>query len=76
MIPGETVHSGAQQICFKCETFLPFKVLHTPAGYYIGCFCDQHGPHSRETSYYSKRRDAELDLAVILLGCKVETLRE
>jgi len=75
MLPGETVHSGAQQTCFTCGDFLPFKVLKSPAGWYIGCWCDHHGPHSRETMYYANRLDTERDLVKLLRGEQIGTLR-
>lgn len=57
MKEGETILSGANPTC--CGKVLPFKVLHTPAGYYVGTFCDSCGPYSRETDYFGTREGAE-----------------
>lgn len=60
MLPGETILSGASPVC--CGVRLPFKVLRSAAGYYIGTFCDACGPYSRETGYYPTREDAQREL--------------
>lgn len=53
MLPGETIRSGAEKEC--CGEELPFKVLKSNAGYYIGTFCPQCGPYSRESHYYTSK---------------------
>jgi len=53
MLPGETILSGAANKCEDCGVVLNFKVLHTPAGYYVGTACDC-GPYSRETGYMTE----------------------
>ena len=48
--------------CDGCGTDLPLKVLSTRAGHYLGYWCPNCGPYSRETGYMS------LDAAERLLG--------
>ena len=62
MLPGETILSGASSTC-DCGATLPFQVLSTPAGYYVGTCCPTCGPYSRETEYMSRER-AERALAL------------
>ena len=57
MFEGEAILSGANPTC--CGEVLPFQVLHTPAGYYVGTFCNACGPHSRETDYFKTNKEAE-----------------
>ena len=61
MMPGETILSGAPDTCGDCGVKLTFRVLHTPAGYYIGTQCDC-GPYSRESDYYETESGAQADL--------------
>jgi len=60
MMQGETISSGASGIC--CGKELKLEVLRSAAGYYIGTFCQQCGPYSRESGYYSTTAAAEYDL--------------
>ena len=53
MIPGETILSGAVDVCTDCKRKLKMKVCLSAAGYYVGTWCDC-GPYSRETGYMSK----------------------
>ena len=79
MMPGETIMSGDKHVS-------PFKVMNTPAGYYIGttfthckdaCIGCQGGgweePGSRETIYFKTRKEAEAYLVGFLLGDMSET---
>lgn len=61
MLPGETIHSGAPDVCKECGTQLVEQVCQSAAGYYIGtqCAC---GPYSRESHYYETREQAQSDL--------------
>ena len=34
-----------------CGKRMLLEVLHTPAGYYLGYYCNKCGPYSRETHY-------------------------
>jgi hypothetical protein len=61
MLPGETILSGASPTC-DCGTKLPFQVLSSPAGFYIGTQCSECGPWSRESGYYKTREIAETHL--------------
>lgn len=64
MLPGECV--GTDDVV--CEDghepiTLKLSVQHSAAGYYLGFFCPQCGPYSRESDYFRKREDAEAALA-------------
>jgi len=61
MLPGETIHSGAEPVCPECKVELKEEVLYSPAGYYIGTRCNC-GPYSRESHYYKNKAEAEFDL--------------
>ncbi len=60
MLPGETILSGANPDC--CGETLPFKVCQSAAGFYIGTFCDNCGPYSRESGYFPTREAAQTAL--------------
>lgn len=62
MIAGETVGSGASAGCSSegCPGARGPMVCRSGAGYYIGYWCDQCGPYSRESlDYYKTEEDAE-----------------
>jgi hypothetical protein len=59
-IPEELGHGNSK--CADCDSDLPLKVLHSAAGYYIGTFCDNCGPYSRESDYYKSREEAQRQL--------------
>lgn len=59
MLPGETIFSGAPEVCPNCDTCaLPLRVLQSGAGWYVGTYCNC-GPYSRETGYYKTEAEAE-----------------
>lgn len=58
-------------MCSACQLDLTLKVQCSKAGFYIGRFCDTHGPVTRESDYY--RTDA---LARRALRSGVYTRRE
>ncbi len=60
MTPGETIRSGASDIC--CVSKLPFEVLKSNAGWYIGTWCAVHGPYTRESGYYRTEQEAKAAL--------------
>jgi len=60
-LPGECVND-TRTVCIDCGTELNIRVLSSAAGYYIGFFCPQCGPYSRESNYYRTRAEAETDL--------------
>ncbi len=67
MLPGETISSGAPDVCDDCKKTLSNEVLQSAAGYYVGTFCDC-GPYSRESGYYSTRQSAEAALKSGVFG--------
>ena len=60
-LPKETITRGASPVC-DCGATLPFKVLHSMAGYYIGTFCDNCGPYSRQSNYFRTYEAAQVAL--------------
>ncbi len=56
-LPGETGHANSK--CIECGADLPAKILNSGAGYYIGTFCPNCGPYSRESGYYPTREAAQ-----------------
>ncbi len=57
-LPNECVNESTT-VCTGCNTTLNIRVLSSAAGYYIGFFCPNCGPYSRESSYYKSREEAE-----------------
>lgn len=57
-LPGETVGLKRFTLC-SCGNELPLLVLSSPAGYYLGFYCPECGPYSRETNYVSKEQAQE-----------------
>ncbi len=57
MMPGETIASGAPDVCRDCKVHLVNKVLLSNAGWYIGTICNC-GPYSRESGYYASVEEA------------------
>ena len=62
MIKGETILSGASDICPDCKKELVLEVHSSAAGYYLGTWCNC-GPYSRESDYYQDLEQAKSDLA-------------
>jgi hypothetical protein len=56
-LPQETV--GAYTTRCDCGQELHLGVQHSAAGYYLGFFCPNCGPYSRESGYYRTREEAE-----------------
>ena len=44
--------------CEDCGMNLDMQVLHSPAGYYIGTYCINCGPHSRDSPYTQDKEEA------------------
>jgi predicted RNA-binding Zn-ribbon protein involved in translation (DUF1610 family) len=57
-LPEECINE-TQTACMECGTVLTIQVLSSAAGYYIGFFCPECGPYSRESSYFHSRDEAE-----------------
>lgn len=45
--------------CEDCGELLPLKVLQSFAGYYVGRFCPNCGPYSRDSHYFETREQAQ-----------------
>ena len=71
MLLGETVRSGAPEICTTCKIKTFNEVLISAAGYYIGRFCNC-GPYSRESHYYPSRKAADEALATGLIKWRTD----
>lgn len=65
-LPEETV--GFHGATCDCGKELKLEVLSTPAGYYLGYFCSNCGPWSRETGYYRDKASAQANLDLIQVG--------
>jgi len=74
VLPGETVGSAHGVTC-DCGKHLTLKVLSSAAGHYLGYFCPECGPFSRETGYFSSQKDAETEYMKWLAGVEPDTLR-
>lgn len=61
-LPNETVNDDTVE-CSECGELLHIEVLQSTAGYYIGFFCPNDGPYSRESAYFGTREKAEEALA-------------
>ena len=57
-LPVECI-CDSRTICIECNTVLTIQVLCSAAGYYIGFFCPECGPYSRESGYFHSRDEAE-----------------
>lgn len=60
-MPGETIATGASNVCPDCGVKLE-NAVHYSNAYYIGTWCEC-GPYSRESGYYKTREEAEKTLA-------------
>ena len=58
VLPGECVN-GNKTICHECGAELTIGIQKSAAGYYIGFWCLECGPYSRESGYYSCYEEAE-----------------
>lgn len=57
MITGECVNDDTVKC--DCGKILKIGVYKSNAGYYIGFWCDNCGPYSRESNYYKTRAEAQ-----------------
>lgn len=64
--PGELSGLQKEIKCKDCGAALPLQVCRSNAGHYIGFYCGNCGPCSRETDYYRRGEDADDDLANFL----------
>lgn len=53
---------GLEGTTCSCGQTLALEVLQSGGGYYLGYFCNQCGPYSRETGYYGSYEEAEKEL--------------
>ncbi len=59
-IPGEL--AGLEGATCVCGAQLPLQVCQSAAGYYLGHWCNECGPYSRETGYYRSYDEADREL--------------
>ncbi len=72
--PGELLGvNGAT--CFLCGDEMELEVLSTPAGFYLGYYCENDGPMGRETNYMPTWEAAEAELEIIKDGGKSNQVR-
>lgn len=67
MLPGECVGAGG----YRCEDGhepidLKLQVLSSGGGHYVGYFCPQCGPISRESNYFKTNAEADIELQLIV----------
>ena len=74
VLPGETTGGALSTKCSECGRDLPLKVCSSGAGHYLGYFCPECGPYSRESGYMSAEQ-AEIELAIMMGGEPSGTLR-
>ena len=55
----ETTGGKKVTLCGGCRAPLILKVCQSAAGYYIGYWCDCHGPAGRESAYYNTKLEAQ-----------------
>ena len=65
--PGE-LNGLTGTICPTCARDLTLQVLPSSNGYYLGYWCPEHGPVSRETGYYTTRVVAAREMAGVRAG--------
>jgi hypothetical protein len=58
MLPGECVQTGGEVTC-DCNYVMKPQVCQSAAGYYIGYFCKNCGPYSRESGYFKNKVECE-----------------
>lgn len=58
-------------ICDGCGAELLLGVCRSAAGWYLGYFCGNCGPYSRETGYFTSAQEAADALAAWLADCEV-----
>jgi hypothetical protein len=68
MLPGETINSGASDVCPDCKQKLIVKVCQSGGGYYLGTWCCC-GPYSRESEYFATEELANVALVAYNKGC-------
>ena len=61
-LPGECVND-TKTTCHECGTELVIDVQKSAAGYYIGFWCENCGPYSRESNYFRSYDEAEAALS-------------
>ena len=61
MIPLKAIHDEETD-CDECGEHLVLDVYESGGGFYVGFWCPNCGPYSRESRYFEKRRYAEKHL--------------
>lgn len=65
-LPGEL--AGTQGATCTCGEEMELEVLKSAAGNYLGYFCPNCGPYSRETVYFPNHKAAKEQLQLIQAG--------
>jgi len=55
-------------ICHECGTELNIDIQKSAAGFYVGFFCPECGPYSRESGYFRNYEEAEKALSTGAYG--------
>lgn len=75
MFQKETYGLKSQIRCQDCCLPVNLDVHRSNAGFYLGFWCPQCGPISRETNYVGTRRKAEEELTKVRQGKGTEFIR-
>lgn len=68
MLDGEV--TNVPPVCPDCDRTLAYEVLHSNAGFYIGTFCPQDGPYSRESDYFRSSQAAAAEMELWMEGVR------
>jgi hypothetical protein len=66
-LPGECVND-TKTTCHECGSELYIDIQKSFAGYYVGFFCPECSPYSRESGYYRNYEEAEKALSTGACG--------
>jgi len=58
MIPGECI-GVTKTSCMECGEDMKIGVYSSAAGFYVGFFCPNDGPYSRESGYFASHGEAQ-----------------
>lgn len=75
MLNGETASMMPVISCNRCDANLPLRICSSAAGWYIGYYCPNCGPYSRETDYFADYAAAKRAYDIAVAGGTVPEQR-